>query len=153
MTILGIDPGSNAGWAVRYEDGRYDSGVWELQPQRTRRFDGGGMRYVRFKKYLAELLDLAKPDQVVFEEVRRHKGVDAAHCYGAIVGHLMAMCEERGIPYTTVRVSDVKKTATGKGNADKEKILAAAREKWPEHEFRSSDEADARFIVEAFLLQ
>jgi Holliday junction resolvasome RuvABC endonuclease subunit len=64
---------------------------------------------------------------VYFEEVRRHAGVDAAHAYGGFMGQLTAWCEHHQIPYQGVPVGTIKKHATGKGNASKEDMIAAAR--------------------------
>ena len=138
--IIGIDPGTSCGWAVLDADGnRVASGAWDL---RSRRHEGGGMRYVRCRRYLSELLD-AYPDALVaYEEVRRHAGMDAAHVYGGIISHVAAICEERGVPYQSIPVGTIKKLATGKGNAGKPAMVAAAVEQWG-HKTETDDEADA----------
>jgi Holliday junction resolvasome RuvABC endonuclease subunit len=66
-------------------------------------------------------------DAVYFEEVRRHLGVDAAHAYGGFMAHLTAWCEHHQIPYQGVPVGTIKKHATGKGNAGKDEMIAAAK--------------------------
>jgi len=114
MKILAIDPGTACGWAVRMTSEDYASGVWDLA---SRRHEGGGMRFLRLRKYLREVLDSEKPDAVVYEEVRMHMGIDAAHVYGGIVAVLSEECESRKVPYTAVHYAHVKKLATGKGNA------------------------------------
>lgn len=146
MSVLGIDPGTNCGWALRHGPDSYDSGVWDL---RSKRHEGGGMRYLRMRAALQNILNAFTPDAVFYEEVRRHMGVDAAHVYGGIVAVISEECEARGIPYKGVPVSTAKKLATGKGNAKKDAMVAAARERWPGFDPASDDEADARFIAEA----
>lgn len=64
---------------------------------------------------------------MVFEEVRRHAGVDAAHAYGGFLAQLTAWCEDHQIPYQGVPVGTIKKHATGKGNANKQAMIAAAQ--------------------------
>jgi len=145
MTILGIDPGTNCGWALRYHDGRYDSGTWKLKGGRH---EGGGMRFMRLRRYLVETLDAAPVSAVYYEEVRRHMGTDAAQIYGGVVAIVVEECELRGIPYRGVPVGTVKKLATGKGNADKAAMLAATRARWPGWT-GDDNEADARWIAEA----
>ncbi len=151
MIVIGIDPGTQCGWAVRQPDGTMLSGVWDL---RGRRFDGGGMKFLRARQFFAELIDAtatdfnAIPVKVCIEEVRRHLGVDAAHCYGGIVAVIQAVCEERKVPYEGVPVAAAKQTATGKGNADKPAMMAAARARWRGFEPRDDNEADARWIAE-----
>ncbi|HEX7121970.1 MAG TPA: hypothetical protein VF178_06315 [Gemmatimonadaceae bacterium] len=86
------------------------------------------MRYLRFKRWLAEIKQSADGiDAVYFEEVRRHVGVDAAHAYGGFMAHLTAWCEHHQIPYRGVPVGTIKKHATGKGNAGKDAVIAAVR--------------------------
>jgi hypothetical protein len=64
---------------------------------------------------------------VYFEEVRSHRGVAAAHAYGGFLGHLTAWAEVNKIPYRGVPVATIKRHATGKGNANKDAMMAAAR--------------------------
>jgi Holliday junction resolvasome RuvABC endonuclease subunit len=78
---------------------------------------------------------------VVFEEVRRHVGVDAAHAYGGFMGQLMAWCEHHQIPYQGVPVGTIKKHATGKGNASKDEMVASVRARG--HNPADDNEADA----------
>ena len=122
-TLLTLDLGTQTGWALRGRDGVITSGTVSFRPQR---FEGGGMRYLRFKRWLDELALVAgEPQAVYFEEVRRHAGVDAAHAYGGFFGQLTAWCEQRAIPYQGVPVGTLKKHATGRGNADKGAMIAA----------------------------
>jgi crossover junction endodeoxyribonuclease RuvC len=146
VRILAIDPGTSCGWAVRHSADTWDSGVWDLAP---RRHEGGGMRFLRLRAYLREVLDRFPPDVVAYEEVRMHRGVDAAHIYGGVVAVVVEECEARKIPYSTVHYATAKKTATGKGNADKAAMVAAANARWPRAEPFHDDEADARWIAEA----
>lgn len=103
------------------------------------------MRFVRFVSRLNELHDAQRIGQVVFEEVRRHRGVDAAHVYGGLMGHLSSWCESKNIPYTGVPVQKIKKFATGKGNADKQAMILAAEARG--FHPRNDDEADALALL------
>ncbi len=105
------------------------------------RFEGGGMRYLKFKKFLEDVYENMKFECVFFEEVRRHQGVDAAHAYGGFLSHLTAWCEEKQIPYQGVPVGTIKKHATGKGNASKDMMIKAARDRG--HQPADDNEADA----------
>jgi hypothetical protein len=124
-TILALDLGTTTGWAIRSFDGLITSGTASFRPGR---FDGGGMRYLRFTNWLSEIDRLSGPISAIwFEEVRRHAGTDAAHVYGGLMATLTAWAELRGVPYQGVPVGTIKKHATGKGNAPKEAMIAAAR--------------------------
>lgn len=144
MKIVAIDPGTNCGYAISH-DGVISYGLLDLS---TRRFEGGGMRFLRFGNLLREMLPA---DAVVFEEVRRHAGTDAAHVYGGLVAVLTSICEEMKIPYSGVPVGTVKKHATGKGNANKEAMLTWARERWPD--VNDDNVADALAILDTWNTQ
>ncbi len=138
-TILALDLGTTTGWALRGSDGHISSGSESFRPQR---FEGGGMRYLRFKRWLTDIKQCnASIDQVVFEEVRRHAGVDAAHAYGGFMGQLTAWCEHHQIPYQGIPVGTIKRHATGKGNASKDEMVAAVRARG--HSPADDNEADA----------
>ena len=121
--VLALDLGTTTGWALRGQHGGITSGTMTFRPSR---FEGGGMRFLRFRGWLAEVAALSGGvARIVFEEVRAHAGTDAAHLYGGWLAHLAAWCEEAGIPYEGVPVATIKRFATGKGNADKAKMVAA----------------------------
>ncbi|ALK09020.1 hypothetical protein BVIR_1231 [Blastochloris viridis] len=122
--ILALDLGTTTGWAS-LTGGIVHSGTATFRPGR---FDGGGMRYLRFQRWLTQLAnDTGGLASVYFEEVRRHVGTDAAHLYGGFLATLSAWCEREGVAYQGVPVGTIKRHATGKGNADKTAVLAAIR--------------------------
>jgi len=138
-TILSLDLGTQTGWALLDKDGQITSGTQSFKPQR---FEGGGMRYLRFKNWLRELKQsVGEINSVYFEEVRRHSAVDAAHVYGGLMATLTIWCEHHSIPYIGIPVSTIKKHATGKGNANKEAMIMSAKKAgyFPEDD----NEADA----------
>lgn len=142
-TILALDLGTYTGWAVATRDGTIASDTQTFKPQR---FEGGGMRFLRFRRWLNEMLNLTPHINVVyFEEVRRHAGVDAAHAYGGFLATLTAWCEHHKIPYQGVPVGTIKKHATGKGNASKDDMVAAARKRG--HDPIDDNEADALALL------
>ena len=51
-TILALDLGTTTGWAIRGFDGLITSGTVSFKPSR---YDGGGMRYLRFTNWLTEI--------------------------------------------------------------------------------------------------
>jgi hypothetical protein len=123
--MLALDLGTTTGWALRGHVGLITTGTASFKPGR---YDGGGMRYLRFTNWLTELDRLSGPISAIwFEEVRRHAGTDAAHVYGGLMATLTAWCELRGVPYQGVPVGTIKRHATGKGNAPKEAMIAAVR--------------------------
>lgn len=140
--ILALDLGTRTGFALLL-DGRVQSGVNEFRPGRH---EGAGMQFVRFRGWLDGLHRATGLTAVYYEEVRRHRGTDAAHTYGAFWGTLTAWCQEHGVPFAGVPVGAVKKFATGKGNSDKTAMVVAAQQKLG-YAGRDADEADAMWIL------
>ena len=141
--ILALDLGTNTGWALRGRDGTITSGTIEF---RNDRWQGGGMRFLRFKHWLTETgTTVGTIGAVFYEEVRAHAGVDAAHVFGGMLAILTAWCEHHSIPYEGVPVGTIKRHATGKGNAGKEAVIAAMKAKG--HTPADDNEADALAIL------
>ena len=134
--LLAIDLGTKLGWATNSNIGQY-SGVQDFKNDR---FSGGGMRYLKFEKWLNTM---EKPTQVVFEEVHRHAGTAAAHVYGGLMAVLMKWCEDNAIPYTGVGVGTIKKHWTGKGNANKNLMT----KKCIERGYKPADDNEADAIA------
>ena len=141
--LLALDLGTTTGFALRGADGAITSGTAEF---RLDRWQSGGMRFLRFKHWLTEIKHQAGGvDLVVYEQVRRHAGVDASHVYGGWLAILTAWCDHHGIAYQGVPVGTIKRHVTGKGNADKAAVIAAIRARG----FKPVDdnEADALAIL------
>ena len=80
--LLALDLGTTTGWAMALPDGGIVSGTVSFRPSR---YDGGGMRYVRFRAWLDGIAeDTPGIAAVHFEEVRRHLSTDAAHVHGGL---------------------------------------------------------------------
>ena len=143
-SILALDLGTTTGWALRNDRCRILHGTAAFRPTR---FEGGGMRYLRFERWLDETRKIAGGiDAVYFEEVRRHAGTDAAHIYGGFLADADRLVRgSRGIAYQGVPVGTIKRFATGKGNADKQAMIAAMRERG--FEPADDNEADAIAIL------
>lgn len=140
--VAAIDLGTVMGWALGGGPHPILSGT---EAFRTGRFEGGGMRYLRFRNWITGLLQDQAPSAVYFEEVRRHAATDAAHVYGGMMAELTASCELLSVPYQGVPVGTIKKHATGKGNASKDAMIAAMRRRG--HAPADDNEADALAIL------
>ena len=141
--ILALDLGTSTGWALRSADGAIVSGTMSFRPSR---YEGGGMRYLRFRSWLNELARSAGQIETVhFEEVRRHVSTDSSHVYGGFLAHLSSWCEAEMVAYQGVPVGTWKRFVCGKGNADKQAVIEAVRARG----FTPADdnEADALAIL------
>ena len=142
-SILALDLGSQLGWAVRLHGGPITSGSVSFKPGR---FEGAGMGFLRFRRWLDEVAETSGGlETVYFEEVRAHAGTLAAQVYGGFLGHLTAWCEANRAPYLGVPVATIKKFATGKGNADKQAVIAAVKAKG--FQPQDDNEADALALL------
>lgn len=137
MTVLALDLGTKTGFAALVH-GAIVSGTQDFK---TSRYESTAMRFVRFLNFLEELHRQDPVTHVIYEEVRRHKGVDAAHAYGGFMAHLLTFCEQRNIAVEALSVGDIKRHWTGKGNASKEDMIAAA-ERYG-YAVKDDNEADA----------
>ena len=140
-TILALDLGTITGYAIAGADGDITSGTAEF---RLDRWQSGGMRFLRFKRWLTEIKNQAGGfDLVVYEQVRRHAGVDASHAFGGWLAILTAWCEHHNIAYQGVPVGTIKRHVTGTGNADKAAVIAAVRARG----FHPADDNEADAIA------
>ena len=120
MKILALDVATKTGWRTETS-----SGVWDFNKQK--RGDSYGMRLIRFKSSVREILELEKIEIVVYE---RPAGMFKSSIIVAseMIGVLIALCEEKGIQYTAYSATEIKKFATGKGNAKKQDMIDSAVE-------------------------
>ncbi len=121
--ILCLDLGTKTGFAMR-ADGVTSCGTESFAPKRG---DGEGLRYLKFSRWLNRMANGRAIGAVYFEDVRRHVGTDAAHCYGGLRAILTAWCESNNIPYTGYGVGTIKKHFTGNGSAKKDMMITEAR--------------------------
>jgi hypothetical protein len=141
--MLAVDLGTTTGWAMALPGSSMASGTVSLKPSR---YDGGGMRYLRFRSWLDTLVeDVGTIGEVHYEEVRRHLSTDAAHVHGGLLGTLSAWCEEWSIAYQGVPVGTIKRFIAGRGNADKAAVIEAVRARG--YSPADNNEADAIAIL------
>lgn len=141
MNILALDQASNCGWATKTA-----SGVWDFN---TRKDESSGMKMIRFKAKLKEVCTLEEINLVVYERVAGFHKNSIIHA-AKMVAIIESYCEENGIAYKAVSATEVKKYATGKGNANKDKMIEAAQSKLG-YLGNNDNEADALWIYQLVL--
>ncbi len=122
-SILALDLGSTTGWAIAH-DGTVVSGTWDIAP---RRGESPGMRYIRLRGRL-QALHVAYPNLalVVYEQAHHRGGAATEYAVGCVTT-VQAWCASLGIEFAGVHTATIKKHATGKGNASKQDMIAAAK--------------------------
>ena len=143
MKILALDPATHCGWA--HSDG--PCGTWDLS---MRRDESAGMRLIRLRGKLNEILYSQGVDLVMFESARHAMpGMQGALVVQSeIQGVIKLWCEDNSLQYKGVSPSEIKKHATGKGNAKKDMMISTAKKKWPGVEIEDDNQADAMWILD-----
>ena len=125
--VLALDLATSTGWALRDTSGQVTSGVQTFD---LRRGESAGMRFLRFRAWLREIMALAGGNGVVAFEQAHHRG---GHATSLAVGLVTVVLEEaaaQGWETTSVHTATLKKHATGKGNASKGEMIGAAVRRW-----------------------
>lgn len=144
--ILCLDLATQTGWALAQHVAGQLSITSGTQSFHAGRFEGAGMRFLKFHRWLEDMHLLSGGvTTIYFEEVRRHASTDAAHAYGGFMGKLTEWCELRGVPYQGVPVQTIKKHLTHKGNASKKEVIDAVKAKG--HTPQDDNEADALALL------
>jgi len=156
MNFLGIDFGTVTGWAsYNQEARRLDVGTQKF----PKKFgESEGMRFIRFDRWVEEMFELTEPGIVTYEiPATAARGVAARALLFGMVSRLQVQCENHGIEYAGVGIANLKRWATGSGNAGKNKMIEAANRKirimraagaqTPEDPIEDDNEADAILLV------
>ena len=115
--ILALDISTNTGWKTKTA-----SGVWNLKPNRG---ESESMRLIRFKSKVREMIQMEGITLVAYERVAGfHK--NAIIVAAEMVGVLKDLCHELKMDMSCYSATEIKKFATGKGNANKEAMIEAA---------------------------
>ena len=109
MKILALDLGTTTGWATNHPE---SSGTENFQHKRE---ESPGMRFLRFKVWLEEVLSMVEPDLVVFEQAH-HRGGAATAVAAGLVAHTLTLCAERSLEHSSFHSATIKKHAVGKGS-------------------------------------
>lgn len=143
--ILALDPATHCGVAFGDETTTIASCVWDLS---TRRDESTGMKLLRLESKLTEMAKLGV-DLVVFEAARNAmpKMQGALVHQAKLQAIIERFCEANKINYRGYSPSEIKKHATGRGNAGKLDVIAAARRTLG---YTGSDdnEADALWLLD-----
>lgn len=138
MNILAIDPGTNCGFRTKSFSG------WVQFKHRANESDG--LRLVRFRKYLKDIIESDNINLIVFEKPggRNYTGVIS---HSEFVGIIKEVALDYGIDYKGYSAGSIKKFATGNGNANKDMMVEAAVHKL-DLKIETHDQADAAWLYE-----
>lgn len=147
MKILGIDPGTFTGYAIfdTVHDSILDYGSWLLTDKDDK---SKGNMFNTLDWLLCDLSNKHALDLVAYEDVRfRQISIAAIRVYAGSLAIIQRYAVLHGIPYLGVWITTSKKLATGKGNANKEQMIRAAKNLLAIEDNISADTADAIWIA------
>lgn len=139
IKILALDIASVTGWAIS----RTEYGTWDFK---TRKDESMGMKLIRFRSKLNEVNELMNFNLIVYERPAGRFKNSIIH-EAKLIGLVEEWCESKGIAYRSYSATEIKKFATGKGNAGKPLVIKAAKEKL-NYTGNDDNEADALWLLE-----
>lgn len=122
MNVLAIDPATETGWAMS----AIHYGTWNLRKHKD---ESVGIRLLRLRSHLKELCSLANVNIIAYEKPGG-RNYAALINHAKLVGEIEKFCEENGIEYKGYSASEIKRFATGKGNAKKPQMVEAAKKRF-----------------------
>jgi hypothetical protein len=143
--VLALDLATSTGWALRARDGTVTSGVQRFE---LKRGESPGMRFLRFRRWLAEVIALGElgpagvgvPAGVIAYETPLTTAKGFASGIGKELAAIaLVEAAARGIETTNVAPSSLKKHATGSGRASKDDMVRAAAKRWLAYEDANVD--------------
>lgn len=138
MKILSLDVATHCGWCTETT-----SGVWDFSIKKD---ESSGMRLIRFKSKLREVVEIERIDLITFEAAAIYSKFPN-FVQSEMHGVLKVFCEENKIEHRSFAVTEVKKHATGKGNAGKQLMVVAAQQKLG-YTGHDDNQADAMWIYD-----
>lgn len=156
MRILGIDSSLTATGLARVDIGSYGDGAWNSSisvatvgaPKPTK--DKSKLAMVRRVNALLDQIEAAfdaDVDAVGIEGLAFGARGEGAWVLPWVFGRVIELCEAYDVPLQIVATSARAKFACGKGNADKDTVLAAMIKQFPEADVSNNNEADALAVA------
>ena len=136
MKILALDPATKCGYATGES-----SGVWNLA---SKSYESTSMRLIRFRAKVNQIVLDEGITFVVYEKPggRHYNGIRS---HANLEGVLLEYCLSHGLDFKGFSASEIKKFATGRGNAKKEDMVQAAIAKYGQVE--DDNHADALHLL------
>lgn len=120
INILALDPATKTGFACKNA-----SGVWDLK---TKSYESKGMRLIKLRSSLDEICKAENINFVVYEKPGG-RNYNALKSHSNFEGIIQAYCLDNGIEYKGYSAGEIKRFATGKGNANKQAMIDAFKDK------------------------
>lgn len=129
------------GWAA-WTNGHVESGVQDFPLGRG---DSPGMRFMRLRAWLQQIIRLTSPEVVVFERAHMRGGF-ATDLLVGITTRIQEECAAQGIECEALHSATLKKFSTGSGKASKKDMIDIACRRW-QLIIKDDNQADALCLL------
>lgn len=140
---LALDIATNTGWAKRYDDASVKSGTVNFKPQPG---ENDSMRLERFGQWVLTQIQ-SGISTIVYEYVQFTPKHQAGAILNEMRGVLKYLSAIHGVKTVGIPVSTIKKAVSGKGTADKKRIIAIMRATYKDQDIRDDNQADALAVL------
>jgi len=123
INVLGIDLGTNVGWAVCRDGKIVASGVAAFHGVADK---GYGAMFAAFRRFLAGVRRDHGPFAAIAYELPFHRGAITSRITGGMAAHIMERAYAWRCRALPVQTMTLKKAATGSGKAGKPEMIEAA---------------------------
>jgi Holliday junction resolvasome RuvABC endonuclease subunit len=142
FNIVAFDQATKCGVAVQESGQPFFVELWDLKIKSK---ESQGMKWIRFETRVRKLIE-EKSIQILAYELPSGRNINPIIHSSKLICVLEKVCVELGVEYIEFSASEIKKFATGKGNANKEMMIEFARELW-DYNGKDDNEADALHIL------
>jgi Holliday junction resolvasome RuvABC endonuclease subunit len=136
--ILAIDPAEKTGWAL--SNGEH--GLWDFKLKRDETF---GYKLINFERKMSYIVEKYGVKIISFERPSGHHA-NAVISHSKFVAIIETFCINKNIEHRGYSAKEIKKFATGNGNAGKPLMIKAAQDKFG-YEGGDDNVADAICIL------
>lgn len=140
--IVAFDQATKCGVAYQLPGRQPKTELWNLT---LKSYESNGMKWIRFEGKVRDFLKKIKAKAVAYELPAGRNLKPIIHS-SKMIGIIEKVATELEIEYIEFSSSQVKKFATGKGNANKEMMIEYAKKLW-KFEGQDDNEADALHIL------
>lgn len=142
VNIAAFDQATKCGVAFQTTEGDYQVELWDLKINSKQ---SQGMKWIMFESRLKKFLK--KYDiKVLAYELPSGRNINPIIHSSKLIGVIEKTCVEMEIEYLELAAGEIKKFATGNGNASKDLMIESANSLW-DYEGEDDNEADAIHIL------
>lgn len=146
FNIASFDQATKCGVAYQFSNEiKYHTELWDLSIGSK---ESQGMKWIRFESRVRNFFK-EKQIQLIAYELPSGRNINPIIHSSKLIAILEKVAVEMGIEYLELSSSEIKKFATGNGNANKSMMIEAARKLWG-YDGNDDNESDALHILNLF---